>query len=167
MQNLWYDSSVLRQVARQLDDWVAQRNREARAQRLLITRPCKVRVLGQTALMEAGVQLTLAATRDVDVTADYESAVEAEFRRLLQKQGRELDALGHDIWMPKETRYSELYSGRWVTVLLADAESVLLSKAHKAPDKNRSLIVEYLASGASRRFLDLAEKYDVNLEQFL
>jgi hypothetical protein len=86
---------------------------------------------------------------------------------LLKTQGRDLDALGHEIWMPKETKYSVLYAGQWVGLSVADAESVLLSKALKAPDKNRALLVEYLAGGPSARFLALAKKYRVDLEQFL
>ena len=46
-------------------------------------------------------------------------------------------------------------------------EAVLVSKALKAPAKNRSLLTEYLAKGASQRFLDMAKKYGVDLEQFL
>lgn len=45
--------------------------------------------------------------------------------------------------------------------------AVLLSKALKAPAKNRSLLTEYLAMGASERFLELAEKYHLDLEQFV
>ena len=113
------------------------------------------------------VELTLAATNDVDVYADYPHAVEREFARLLAVEGRELDPLGHEVWMPRETRYNEFFAGRNVRVLVADLEAILLSKALKAPAKNRPLIVEYLARGASERFLGLARKYRLDLEQFL
>jgi hypothetical protein len=57
--------------------------------------------------------------------------------------------------------------GPFVRLLLAEPEAILLSKAIKAPDKNRALITEYLAQGASDRFLELAKKYNLDLEQFL
>lgn len=158
---------MLRRVAEALDDWVIEENLAARAGGVLAFRPCTIRVLGQTALFEAHVPLTLAATRDVDVRADYDDAVRRAFERLLAAEGRELDPLGHEIWMPAETQYSELYSGKFVRVLLADLEAVLVSKALKAPAKNRALVTEYLAKGASDRFLKLAAKYGVDLEQFL
>jgi hypothetical protein len=89
------------------------------------------------------------------------------FERLLAREGRELDPLGHEIWMPEETRYSELFVGSFVRLLLAESDAVLVSKALKAPRKNRPLLTEYLAQGPSARFLELATKYSLDLEQFL
>ena len=99
--------------------------------------------------------------------ADYQDSVRREFERLLAAEGRELDPLGHEIWMPAETRYSEVFTGKFVRLLLADPEAVLVSKALKAPAKNGPLLTEYLARGASDRFFELTKKYSVNLEQFL
>lgn len=158
---------MLLEVAEKLDDWIAAQNREAQQEGFPRLPSSTIKVLGQTALMEAGVKLTLAATNDVDVQADYPYAVQKEFARLLAAEGRELDPLGHDVWMPRETRYKELFVGRYVRVLLADQDAVLLSKALKAPERNRSLIVEYLALGASERFLGLARKHKLDVEQFL
>jgi hypothetical protein len=158
---------MLVRLAETLDDWVMEQNLAARSEGMLTFRPCTIRVLGQTALFEANVPLTLAATKDVDVLADYEDAVRREFERLLAAEGRELDPLGHEVWMPTETQYTELYSGRFVRLLLADSDAVLVSKALKASAKNRPLLTEYLAKGASDRFLKLASKYAVDLEQFL
>ncbi len=158
---------MIEKVAEKLDEWMVARNLEARAEGVLQLRPCCIRVLGQMALLEGGALLTLALTNDVDVYADYEYAVQCEFRRLLAREGKQLDPLGDEIWMPRETEYTDLYRGRYVTLLVADADSVLLSKALKAPLKNRALLVEYLARGASERFLKMAEKYAVDLEQFL
>ena len=158
---------MLRQVIEQLDDFIAGQNREARAEGTRLVKPCRIRLLGQAALLELGTPLTLAATNDVDVYADYEYAVEAEFRRLLKKQGKDLDPLGHEIWMPAETEYSVHYAGRFVELSVADSDAVLVSKGLKAPVKNRLILVEYLARGASERFLRLAKKYRLNLEQFV
>jgi hypothetical protein len=159
--------AMLREIAEKLDDWVAAQNAEARLGGWAHLRPCTIKVLGQMALLETGVKLTLAATNDVDVYADYDSSVEKEFGRLLAATGHELDPVGHEIWMPRETRYTELHAGRFVEMLVADSDAVLLSKALKAPARNLPLIVEYLAAGASDRFLKLADKYHLNLEQFL
>ena len=157
---------MLRDIAEQLDQFILAQNAEARREGLPRLRPCTIKLLGQTALMESKVALSLAATNDVDVYADYQFAIEQEFRRLLALQGRDLDPLGREVWMPRETIYHSLFAGRFVTLLVADAESILLSKGLKAPRKNQPLLTEYLARGASARFLELARKYHLNLEQF-
>ena len=158
---------MLLEIAERLETFVVERNLEARSEGLLALRPCVIKLLGQTALLEAKVPLTLAATKDVDVYADYEFAVEQEFRRLLATKGRELDSLGSEVWMPAETTYQPLFVGHYVRLLIADVESVLVSKGLKAARKNRPLLTEYLARGPSARFMKLARKYRLDLEQFL
>src|ERR1044072_714669 len=97
-----------RERAEQLDTFVLERSIEARREGLLSPRACVIRLLGQCALLESKVALNLAATNDVDVYADYEFPIEQEFRRLLGLRGLELDSLGSEIWMPRETLYQPL-----------------------------------------------------------
>ncbi|MEB2314452.1 MAG: hypothetical protein OZ928_21625 [Polyangiaceae bacterium] len=157
---------MLSEIALQLDAWVIEQNVAFRAAGTPSYRPCEIRIIGQTALLESGLPLVLVATKDVDARGTYEYGVEAEFRRMLELRGRALDAVAQEAWMPRETRYAALYSGKLVTLLLAEPEAVLVSKALKAPVKNRPLLIDYLASGPSRRFFELVERYAVNLEQF-
>jgi hypothetical protein len=154
-------------IAAKLDAWVVAENLAARSEGLPLLKPSRIRLLGQTALLECHAPFQLNLTNDVDVYADYEYPVQAEFRRLLATHGKELDPLGHEVWMPKETRYADLFTGSYVTLQVADIDAVLLSKALKAPRKNRALIVEYLAAGASRHFLTMTKRYQLDLEQFL
>jgi hypothetical protein len=158
---------VLAEVAERLDAWVVERNLEARAEGMLTLPPCTIHLLGQSALLEVEAPLTLAVTNDVDVRADYLYPIEAELRRMLEQAGKELDPFGQEIWMPRETQYKVLFAGEFVTLKVADVEAILISKALKAPRKNRALIVEYLARGATLRFMRLARKYRVDLESFL
>ncbi|HEY8947092.1 MAG TPA: hypothetical protein VIM73_22765 [Polyangiaceae bacterium] len=158
---------MLAEIAEELDRWIAQQNFEARRAGLPQFRSCTIVILGQMALLEGAVALTLASTKDVDVKADYSHPVQKEFERLLNMRGRTLDPLGREVWMPEETMYTPLFEGPFVRVLVADADAVLLSKALKAPDKNRALLTEYLARGPSQRFLALAKRYALDLEQFL
>ena len=157
----------LAQLFRTLDQWVARENIRARVEGTPAYGSCSVRVLGQSALWAAGVDLTLIATQDLDAYADYEWAVQREFERLLAEDGKVLDPHGHEVWMPGETRYDPLYQGTFVEAFVADADAVLISKALKAAEKNRALVTEYLAKGASERFFELARKYRVDLEQFV
>jgi hypothetical protein len=124
-------------------------------------------VLGQAALFNADLGLTLTVTQDLDAYADYDWAVQQELARLLAKEGKVLDPHGHEIWMPRETQYAPVYEGTYVDAFVADPDAVLISKACKAPEKNEALITEYLAKGASERFFELAKKYAVDLGQFV
>ena len=158
---------MLTEIAEQLDTWVIERNLEAHSEGWLSLPPCTIYLLGQTALLEVGAPLRLATTNDVGVRANYVSTIESELRRLLKQVGKELDPLGNEIWMPKETQYSSLFAGEFVTLEVADMEAILISKALKAPHKNRALLVEYLAQGATPRFMRMARKYKLDLESFL
>ena len=150
-----------------LDQWVARENVRARADGTPTHKKCTIRVLGQAALWLAKVDLALTATQDLDAYADYDWAVQQELERLLAKDGKVLDPHEHEVWMPRETRYDLLYKGTYVDAAVADPDAVLISKARKAPEKNKALITEYLAKGASERFFELAQKYGVDLEQFV
>lgn len=158
---------MLVEIAQKLDAFVVHRNLEAREEGMPLIGRCTLRLLGQMALFEQHAPLTLAATRDVDVRGRYPSEVDAELRRLLAAVGKEVDPVAREIWMPTETLYSTLYAGEYVTLEVADVDAVLISKALKAPVKNRALIVEYLARGASPRFMALARTYAIDLEAFL
>jgi len=157
---------MILQVLKDLDAWVAAENAARREESAPTHRKCRIRLLGQMALWEARVPLTLVATHDVDVYADYEWAVQKEFERLLRSHGQVLDPHGMEVWMPKETVYRVIYDGTHVEGSVADPDCVLLSKGLKAPAKNRPLLIEFLARGPSDRFVALAKKYALDLEQF-
>jgi len=72
---------MIRGIAERLDEWVTQTNLEAQAEGMRRLPPCHIRVLGQTALLEVGSGLSLLATSDVDVFADYEYPIKVEFKR--------------------------------------------------------------------------------------
>lgn len=67
---------MLVEIAGLLESFTVRQNLEARSEGLLPLRPCVIKLLGQAALIEAKVPLTLAATKDVDVFADYDFAIE-------------------------------------------------------------------------------------------
>ena len=158
---------MLADITEKLDRWAVARDASDRAEGLPGIRPCRIRLLGQMALFELGTKLPLVATNDVDVYADYGHAMQQEFARLLSARGKLLDPVGSEVWMPREARYRTLYRGELVRLDVADEESVLLSKALKAPRKNGPLITAYLAAGPSERFIQLAGAYGLDLEQFV
>ena len=158
---------MLKKIFKKLDAWLEEKNKERRSEGLLPFNKAIIRVLGQTALIEAKLELHLAATMDVDayMQADYE--VKNKLNELLREEEKILDMDSAMIWMPEETEYDDFYSGKLVTAYLAKAEYVLLSKALKAPAKNKNVLTEYLAAGPSELFQKLAEKYELDLGAFI
>ncbi len=102
---------VLVRIAQSFDKWIVRENIELRKGGLPPIRPCTIKVVGQAALLESGIALALAATNDVDVRADYAYPVEQEFVRLLTANDRTLDPVGHEAWVPRETRYQPAFVG--------------------------------------------------------
>lgn len=127
--------------------------------------PCHFFVLGQFALIEA--KISQIATRDVDAKITADHWVKTEFSRLLRTQGLIWDAHSNEIKMPKETEYDELFKSENITAFVAQPEYVLISKAMYSPEKNRGVFEEYLAAGASEKFLKLAKLYKIDLEDLL
>lgn len=159
---------MLKFVFAELNEWATQQNQKLESESCLPLRKSSFRIVGQSALLEASsLSLTLTATMDVDAFADCEPSVRTHLEELLQKRGRVLDPVGHEAWMPDETEYEVFYFGNLVVAEIAGPEYVLVSKALKAPEKNRNLIIEYLAQGPSDLFYALAEEYGVDLEKFV
>lgn len=157
---------MLLQVFKRLDEWVQQENRRRNQAGTLPLDRATFRVLGQTALIEAQVDLDIPATLDVDAYTQASQVITNVLDQLLQLSGRSWDKHSGEIWMPEETEYIPFYNGGYVEASLAKLEYVLLSKAIKAPKKNHDLITEYLVKGASDLFLTLAAKYELDLEDF-
>lgn len=158
---------MIKEVFQKLDYWIERENQERREMGTLLLKKVKIQIVGQTALLEAKLNLSLLGTADVDAFIQGEYVVREKLNELLKNDGHFLDPDSEKIWMPDETKYHLIYDGTWVGGFLADPESVLLSKALKAPHKNKNLMIEYLANKPSDRFLKLAKKYHLNLENFL
>jgi len=159
-----YNITVFATILHSLDTWIIKENEELRAADLRPYKACTIRLIGQAALLESDLDIPLVATADVDVYADYEHPVLLQFALLLKRNNLIVDPLGHEAWMPKETTYECCYQGRYVTGLIAHPDFILIARA---PAKNRVLLTDYLALGVSERFMQLAEKYKVDLEQFV
>jgi hypothetical protein len=158
---------MLSVIFEKLDDWVNEQNIEARKESFLPISACTFRVVGQTALLEAKLNLAIAATADVDAYNDAAFSVISKFSELLRMEGLEYDPLSNEIWMPPETTYEDLFRGKWVVAQVARPEYVILSKAKMAPVKNRVLLLDYVASEPDEFFFDLCKKHQVDLAKIL
>ncbi len=157
---------MLKEVCKELDKWLTEENQE-RAEMGTLVQHCELYIIGQTALLEARMGIRLAATMDVDLHKQLHGAIREKLDALLAIHGKKIDPVGHEAWMPKETQFNPIYAGKFVKCFVAQPEYVLVSKAKMARKKNENLIIEYLGTQPSPLFLQLAKKYEIDLEEFL
>lgn len=153
---------MLKSIFEKLDKWIEQQNLEAQKEGFRPIKACSFRVVGQTALLEARLDIEISATADVDAFTDAESSVVAKLSELLLREGLEYDQLSNEIWMPAETTYLDFYKGQWVTSLIAKSEFIMLSKAKMAFSKNKILLRDYVASEPPPSFFVLCQKYGLD-----
>ncbi|MDC0358427.1 hypothetical protein OAO01_06390 [Oligoflexia bacterium] len=158
---------MLRKIFHRLDEWIIAENKRAVEGSGRLISSCTFTVLGQSALLEAQLDLELAQTADVDVYNDASYAIIRKLESLLNEKGLHLDPLGAEIWMPKEVKCFEKFNGEYVRMLVAEAQYVMVSKALKAPEKNKELISQYLASEPPNTFSELCNNYGVDLNFFV
>jgi hypothetical protein len=116
---------------------------------------------------QVSAYLSLVQTNDLDALLKMEYVVKVEFKKLLNEVGLIYDEDSYLIWVPPGARFDPLFDFETVEVHIIDAESALVSKAVKAPEKNKQLIREAIASGQFSSLLDRILASGGNLEDFL
>jgi len=159
--------ALLLKIFQQLDLEIIDLNLQLQAEGSREIPKFYVKIVGQSALLEANTGLVLNATMDIDAYANFVWVAREMFCNILNQNHLVYDDLSNEIWMPEETKYVHLYNGYVVDSYYAEPEYVLLSKIVKAPQKNKNLIVQYLAKGPSKLFLLLCKKYNVDLKGVL
>jgi len=159
---------MLKKIFKKLDEWIVEENRRALDEGLAPIQETMVLVIGQTALLEADLNIQINATMDVDTYNELTHRVRDKLNELLTSIHKSLDPEGHKAWMPEETQYQSIYKGQFVDAKIAEPVFIMLSKAKMAPTKNKQLLTDYLASeDCDDLIYDLADKYNVDLETIL
>lgn len=160
----------LKAIFTELDRRIDVLNQERRTDGMLGAEKVEVRLLGQMSLLaneKVAAVLSLAQTADLDAFLKIDSFVKEELKALLKSEGLVYDEDSHLVWVPPGAKFWELFQSRNVEVSVIDAESALVSKAVKAPEKNKPLIREAIASGEFPYLVDRILKHGGKLENFL
>lgn len=109
----------------------------------------EIRIMGQMSLLTNGTVtglMRLFGTQDVDavVTGGRYGWVAKKLSELLEAEGLELDEYADEIWLPRGAAFTKVFSGEYLTCLRLNHLDALVSKAVKAPAKNRILIRQAL-----------------------
>jgi hypothetical protein len=135
---------ILVQIFTELNDRISQENSMSEESGALKIRPVEIKVLGQ---------LTLLANKMVtDILPKYHLVYDSD------------SVL---IWLPPQSQFIDFCDFNFVRVKLLDAESALVSKAVKAPQKNKLLIIEAIASQLFPSLISRIQEHGGNINFFL
>jgi len=118
----------------------------------------EILLFGQMSLMvneSVATILNLVQTGDMDAKLRMDYFAKKKLMDLLEANGLVYDEDSHLAWIPEKAKEVELFKFKNIEVKLIDAESTLVSKAIHAPQKNKQLIRQAIASG---KFPDLVDR---------
>lgn len=159
---------LLDKIFIKLDKKVEKRYRDAISEGFLFDPHFNIKILGQMSLLaneSVAVKFDLFATADVDAYIKGEHWTKKELELLLKKENLELDSDSNLIWVPDESKYLPLFTGKYITVEVIAPLYCLASKAVKAKEKNKGLIMEALLE-YGKELEKLVEKHGGDLEYF-
>lgn len=160
----------LKSLFNEFDEAVKRIKTEREREGLSPIAKAKVQLLGQVSLLannKVSATLSLAQTGDLDALLTMSYVVKMELEKLLPKYGLVYDEDSRLIFIPPGSRFDLLFDLENVVVEMIDAESTLVSKAVKAPEKNKQLIREAISSEVFPGLVDRILKNGGKLEKFL
>jgi len=130
----------------------------------------EVLVYGQMSLMlnePVATFLNLIQTADMDARLRMDYFTKNKLLDLLKANGLVYDEDSHLVWIPDDAEVIDLFKFQYIEVKLLDAESTLVSKAIHAPQKNKQLIRQAIASGKFPALIDRIIEYNGEIDFFL
>ena len=127
-------------ILEELNSRLTELNAERQSEELPLLNPIKIKILGQFSLLINPAiegKLHPTATVDVDALLSCEWICKVEFKRLLQEHGYAYDELSNEIWIPQDAQFVEIFRSRFVWCDSLSPLDALVSKAIKAPEKNK------------------------------
>lgn len=128
----------------------------------------QIRILGQMSLLlneKVTAALHPVSTMDVDAFWEGDRTALELFRKCLKKHSLEYDNDSHLVWIPPESRYDPLFDAPLVQCEVIQPLYAIVSKAVKAPEKNR-IIVRNAIGFFGEELIQLLLKYGVKPAEF-
>lgn len=151
-------------IFKELDERILTENKERKETGAARIDPVEVRILGQVTLLANKMVaeiLPLQMTNELDATITKTQGFVTKVltKEILPKYDLELDTDSNLVWIPPESHFELFWDSKFVMVKLLDPESALVSKAVKAKEKNKILIIDAIAS---ERFPNLIQRIQDN-----
>lgn len=159
-------------IFRELNDRITIENAERDETGALKLRPVEVRILGQITLLANELVarvLPLQMTNDLDAVIEQTQGFVTKVLKeeILPKHGLELDNDSALVWIPPGSTYVDFWDSKYVRVKLLDPESALVSKAIKAKEKNKVLIIDAIASEHFPNLVRRIQENNGDLQYFI
>ena len=161
---------LIKKIFTELDQAVKLENLQRLKDGTLAIPKSEVLILGQMSLMvneSVSTILNLIQTADMDAKLGMDSFTKTKLISLLEENGLVYDEDSHLIWIPEKAKEIEVFKFKNIKVKLIDAESALVSKAIHAPQKNKHLIRQAIASGEFPTLVNRIVENHGKLDYFL
>ena len=161
---------LMNKIFKELNQAVEIENRQRIKDGTLAIPKSEVILFGQMSLMlneSVATILNLIQTGDMDAELQMDYFTKNKLMELLEANGLVYDEDSHLIWIPENAKAIDLFKFKNIEVKLIDAESILVRKAVRAPQKNRQLIRQAIASGKFPDLVDRIIENKGNLDFFL
>ncbi|MCB0367700.1 MAG: hypothetical protein H6624_19305 [Bdellovibrionaceae bacterium] len=140
---------LLEEIFTELDRFIDGENERRRSDGGVALPKVEIVILGQASLFlddQVSAKLNLAQTFDLDALVRSEHLVKKKLNDLLRSHRLELEIEPEKIWIPPNSRFNLFLDLPDTRVTFQDPIFTLVSKAIKAPEKNRFLIEEALGN---------------------
>lgn len=161
---------VLEQLFLKLDAWIDIENNHREESGAGKLAKCQATILEQMSLLvdaKVSAILNLAQTGGLDAKLKMDFLVKKKLKELLAEQGLIYDEDSEKIFIPKGSKELPLFKFNNITVKRLDPESVLVSKAVKAPEKNRQLLRQAIDKNKFPNLIDRIEENNGDLTNLL
>ena len=161
---------LMKKIFTDLNQAVELENRQRLKDGTLIIPKSEILIFGQMSLMlneSVATFLNLIQTGDMDAKLRMDYFTKNKLLELLKANGLVYDEDSHLVWIPEDAKIIELFKFKNIEVKLIDAESTLVSKAIHAPQKNKQLIRQAIASGKFPALVDRIIENNGKLDFFL
>jgi len=161
---------LLSNVFSHLDECTDQENRKRFVSGAPLISEAEITVLGQTSLLaqpELTIDLELAQTGDLDAKLRCDYFIKSKLKEILPEYGLIYDEDSELIFIPEGSEFNKLGHYKNLSVKVIDPESALVSKAVKAPEKNKQLIRAAISSGNFPNLVDRITQSGGYLENFI
>jgi hypothetical protein len=161
---------LMKKIFEDLNQAVELENLQRLKEGTLTIPKSEVILYGQMSLMlndPVATFLNIIQTADMDAHLRMDYFTKNKLLDLLKSNGLVYDEDSHLVWIPEDATEIDLFSFKNIEVKLIDAESTLLSKAIHAPQKNKQLIRQAIASNKFPTLVDRIIENNGKLDFFL